>query len=85
MHVDRNVAVYRQTVLDALREVEDQLVALRILTEQQAALEAAVTASRLHLNVPWHHLNNPAGSVNFAAATRRRRWLTWCATHKAAS
>ena len=43
---DRNVALYRQTVLDALREVEDQLVALRILAEQEAALEAAVTASR---------------------------------------
>ena len=43
---DRNVALYRQTVLDALREVEDQLVALRILAEQEAALEAAVTAAR---------------------------------------
>ena len=43
---ERNVALYRQTVLDALRDVEDQLVALRILAEQEAALEAAVTASR---------------------------------------
>ena len=43
---DRSVALYRQTVLDGLREVEDQLVALRILAEQEAALEAAVTASR---------------------------------------
>ena len=33
-------------MLDALRDVEDQLVALRILAEQEAALEAAVTASR---------------------------------------
>ncbi|HEX2152176.1 MAG TPA: efflux transporter outer membrane subunit, partial [Stellaceae bacterium] len=37
---DRSIAVYRQSLLDALREVEDLLVALRILTEQEAALEA---------------------------------------------
>ena len=43
---DRSVALYRQTVLDALREVEDQLAALRILAEQAAALDEAVTASR---------------------------------------
>ena len=43
---DRSVALYRQTVLDALREVEDQLSALRLLREPAIALEAAVTASR---------------------------------------
>ncbi len=43
---DRNVALYRQTVLDALREVEDQLSALRLLKEPAIALEAAVVASR---------------------------------------
>ncbi|MGE0257271.1 MAG: efflux transporter outer membrane subunit [Alphaproteobacteria bacterium] len=43
---DRTVALYRQTVLDALREVEDQLSALLLLREPAIALEAAVTASR---------------------------------------
>ncbi len=43
---DRSVALYRQTVLDALRDVEDQLSALRLLKEPAIALEAAVTASR---------------------------------------
>ena len=43
---DRSVALYRQTVLDALREVEDQLSALRLLKEPAIALEAAVAASR---------------------------------------
>ena len=43
---DRNVALYRQTVLDALRDVEDQLSALRLLKDQLAAAERAVTAAR---------------------------------------
>lgn len=43
---ERSVALYRQTVLDALREVEDQLAALRLLKEPAIALEAAVAASR---------------------------------------
>jgi NodT family efflux transporter outer membrane factor (OMF) lipoprotein len=43
---DRAVALYRQSVLDGLREVEDQLAALRVLKDQTAALEAAVTAAR---------------------------------------
>jgi NodT family efflux transporter outer membrane factor (OMF) lipoprotein len=43
---DRNVALYRQTVLDALRDVENQLSALRLLKDQLAAAERAVTASR---------------------------------------
>ncbi len=43
---DRSVALYRQTVLDALRDVEDQLSALRLLKEPAVALESAVAASR---------------------------------------
>ncbi len=41
---DQAVATYRQTVLSALQQVEDQLAALRIL-EQQAAAEAVAIAS----------------------------------------
>jgi NodT family efflux transporter outer membrane factor (OMF) lipoprotein len=43
---DRDVALYRQTVLDGLREVEDQLSALQILKDQLAAQEKAVAAAR---------------------------------------
>jgi outer membrane protein TolC len=51
---EANVASYRQTVLTAFQQVEDNLVALRIL-EQQAAIEAdtvkaAKEAERLVLN-----------------------------------
>ncbi|MFO1057680.1 MAG: efflux transporter outer membrane subunit [Dongiaceae bacterium] len=51
---DQSAALYRQTVLTAFQQVEDQLAALRIL-EQQAAVEAdtvrlALEAQRLTLN-----------------------------------
>jgi NodT family efflux transporter outer membrane factor (OMF) lipoprotein len=51
---DQEVALYRQTVLTAFQQVEDQLAALRIL-EQEAAVQdravaAAVEAERLTLN-----------------------------------
>lgn len=41
---DQSVANYRQTVLTAFQQVEDELVALRVL-EQQAAAEALAVAS----------------------------------------
>jgi NodT family efflux transporter outer membrane factor (OMF) lipoprotein len=44
---DQSVATYRQTVLTAFQQIEDQLVALRVL-EQQAAAEAAAVASARH-------------------------------------
>ena len=43
---DAAVANYRQTVLTAFQQVEDQLAALRILAEQQTAQDAAVAAAR---------------------------------------
>lgn len=43
---DQSVALYRQTVLDGLRDVEDQLSALRFLQDQAAAADRAVTAAR---------------------------------------
>ncbi|HKF60133.1 MAG TPA: efflux transporter outer membrane subunit, partial [Dongiaceae bacterium] len=51
---DQDVALYRQTVLTAFQQVEDQLAALRIL-EQEAAVQdravaAALEAERLTLN-----------------------------------
>lgn len=43
---DQSVAVYRQTVLNGLSQVEDQLAALLFLKDQAAALEKAVAAAR---------------------------------------
>ena len=62
---DQTVALYRQTVLTAFQQVEDQLAALRIL-EQQAvvqddAVEAAAEAERLTLN------QYEAGTVDYTS------------------
>lgn len=43
---DGTVAAYRQTVLDALKEVEDQLAAQRLLADQEAAQQTATDAAR---------------------------------------
>jgi outer membrane protein TolC len=42
---ERAVALYRETTLGALREVEDQLATLRVLDEEGAVQQAAVAAS----------------------------------------
>ncbi len=51
---DRNAAVYKQTVLDALQQVEDNLVALRVLSDeavqQRAASASAVESQRIFNN-----------------------------------
>lgn len=76
--LDEAAAVYRQTVLSAFQDVEDQLVALRILQEQQVLRQQASRAADL---VEQQVLNRyQAGQVGFtevitaqqnAAATRR--------------
>jgi NodT family efflux transporter outer membrane factor (OMF) lipoprotein len=43
---DEAVATYRQVVLTAFQQVEDELVAERVLAEQEKALEAALVAAR---------------------------------------
>jgi NodT family efflux transporter outer membrane factor (OMF) lipoprotein len=48
---DQYVATYRQTVLTAFQQVEDQLVALRVLDQQAAAEDAAVAAARRAVEV----------------------------------
>jgi NodT family efflux transporter outer membrane factor (OMF) lipoprotein len=51
---EEDIAIYRQTVLSAFQQVEDQLAALRILAEQAVAEDATVRdareAERLTLN-----------------------------------
>ncbi len=43
---DRNAALYRQTVLTAFQQVEDNLAALRILAEQRTVQEISVSHAR---------------------------------------
>ncbi len=43
---DEFVAAYRQTVLTAFQQVEDQLVALRVLQQQAVAQDATVASAR---------------------------------------
>ncbi len=45
------VATYRQTVLGAFQEVEDNLVSLRLLTKEIEQQDAAVSAARRYLNL----------------------------------
>jgi NodT family efflux transporter outer membrane factor (OMF) lipoprotein len=48
---DAQTAFYRQSVLNAFQEVEDNLAALRILSDEAATQDAAVTASIRSLNL----------------------------------
>ncbi len=48
---DAQVAVYRQTVLTAFQQVEDELVALRVLEQQAGAEATAVRAAQLSVRL----------------------------------
>lgn len=48
---DAAVAAYRETVLEAIREVEDQLAAERLLSEEQAAQRLGLAAARRTLEI----------------------------------
>ncbi|HTZ69723.1 MAG TPA: efflux transporter outer membrane subunit, partial [Acetobacteraceae bacterium] len=48
---DASVANYRQTVLTGLQQVEDELVALRILAQQAAAEDVAVRAAQRSVRI----------------------------------
>jgi NodT family efflux transporter outer membrane factor (OMF) lipoprotein len=59
----QSVAVYRQTVLSAFQGVEDELAAIRLLTQQLAVQESAVKNARTAVDV---YLNQfKAGTVAF--------------------
>jgi NodT family efflux transporter outer membrane factor (OMF) lipoprotein len=51
---DGAVADYRQAVLDAFREVEDNLAALRVLEQEAAAQRVAVEAAERSLDLSLH-------------------------------
>ncbi len=60
---DAAVASYRQTVLTALQQVEDQLSSLRVLQEQAVAEDAAVAAAARAVEVSLNAYR--AGTVNY--------------------
>jgi len=60
---DENVADYRNTVLTAFKEVEDNLVALRILEEEAAVQADAVRAAQQSLDASLNQYK--AGIINY--------------------
>ncbi|MBY0440446.1 MAG: TolC family protein, partial [Burkholderiales bacterium] len=61
---DQRVAQYRQAVLAALVEVEDNLVALRVLADEAAAQARAVELARQTLQITLNQYK--AGLVGFS-------------------
>ena len=62
---DATVAAYRQTVLVAFQQVEDELAALRILQEQYAVAEKAVTSANESVDLTLNEYK--AGTVAYTA------------------
>ncbi len=60
---DATVANYRQTVLTAFQQVEDNLVALRVLENEANAEDAAVQAAQNALDISTYQYK--AGTVNY--------------------
>jgi NodT family efflux transporter outer membrane factor (OMF) lipoprotein len=60
---DANVATYRQTVLTAIQQVEDNLAALRILEQEAATQAEAVQAARLSTELTLNQYKS--GTVNY--------------------
>lgn len=61
----QSVAAYRQTVLTAFQQVEDQLAAVRILARQQKVADEAVKAAQEELDILLNQYR--AGTVAFTA------------------
>lgn len=62
---DASVATYRQTVLGALQQVEDALVALRVLAVQETAEAAAVRAAQRSVQITLNEYQ--AGTVAYTS------------------
>ncbi len=62
---EQNVATYRQTVLAAFQQVEDELAAIRILARQQKVIDAAVKSAQEEVDVLLNQYQ--AGTVAFTA------------------
>ena len=60
---DQTVAAYRQTILNAIQEVEDNMSTLRVLAEQLAEQQQAVLAAQEALTITFNQYK--AGTVSF--------------------
>jgi NodT family efflux transporter outer membrane factor (OMF) lipoprotein len=70
---DQSVATYRQTVLTAFQQVEDELVAIRILARQQKVADDAVTSAQQEVDVLLNQYR--AGTVAFTAVVVAQQML----------
>ena len=70
---DASVASYRQTVLTAFQQVEDELAALRILEQQEAAAQTAVRSSQHAVDVVLN--TYLAGTAAFTAVVTQQTVL----------
>jgi NodT family efflux transporter outer membrane factor (OMF) lipoprotein len=72
---DATVATYRQTVLTAFQQVEDNLAALRILAQEATALDLAVKAAKDSLDIATYQYK--AGTVDYLTViTAQATYLT---------
>jgi NodT family efflux transporter outer membrane factor (OMF) lipoprotein len=60
---DFNVATYRETVLTAFQNVEDELATLKLLAQESQAEQAAATAAELTLTITQNQYQ--AGTVDY--------------------
>jgi NodT family efflux transporter outer membrane factor (OMF) lipoprotein len=65
---EAQVAAYRQTVLTALREVEDYLVDLNSLAREQESQQRALTAARESLRLTFNQYN--AGLIDYLSVVQ---------------
>ena len=70
---DQSVANYRQVVLTAFQQVEDQLISLRILAEQARAEDAAVVATKRAVDVLFNQYM--AGTVAYTSVVTEQTAL----------
>lgn len=70
---DQAVATYRQTVLNAFQQVEDELSSLRILEQQAAAEQEAVEASRQAVDVTLNQYR--AGTIAYTGVITEQTQL----------
>ena len=70
---DQSVATYRQTVLSAFQQIEDQLSTLHVLQDQAAAEAAAIDSARHALEVTLNEYR--AGTVVYTAVITEQTLL----------
>jgi len=70
---DETVAAYRENVLAAFQEVEDNLAAQRLLAHEEERQRAAVAAARRSLEISWNQYH--AGMVDYLQVATQQTTL----------